>query len=396
LLAESNPAGASTAEANVVKIGALASLTGPSSDDNKEMINGMELFLDQVKHSVHGKKIQLIVEDDESNPPKGKIKFKKLAEQDKVAMVGGIYFSTVVNQIAALADQYKIPTVVAVAGADNLTQRNQHAWVIRSGPSASQRAMPMGDYAAKTLGYKKVITLGPDFLYGYELIGGFQKVFEDSGGKVVQRLWAGLEARDFESIFKEMHKDANALFVSVQGVSTAPFLRQYHLSGLKFPLIGSMNTFDEQNLGAAAEDAEGAISVGPYCSTLDLPATKKFVAAYQAKYHQTPGFYSAAGYTNAMWMYSALNSDKAALTDHDKLMAAAKAVKLPDSPMGPLKLDDHQSVVCNIYVRKLQKVNGTYVNKVIYTYPNVSQFWKWSAADYLKQPPFSRDFPAIK
>ena len=63
---------------------------------------------------------------------------------------------------------------------------------------------------------------------------------------------------------------------------------------------------------------------------------------------------------------------------------------MSDVPRGPLQLDDYGNPIENVYIRKVDRVNGELRNTVIQTFPNVSQFWTYNPADYLKQPLYSR------
>src|SRR5260370_14100885 len=55
---------------------------------------------------------------------------------------------------------------------------------------------PFGEYAAKTLGYKKIVTIGLDYAFGWETVGGFHKSFEDNGGPGIPEIWVPLHAPD--------------------------------------------------------------------------------------------------------------------------------------------------------------------------------------------------------
>ena len=84
-----------------------------------------------------------------------------------------------------------------VMAADDLTQRKPAKWVVRTGWTSSQPNHPFGEYVAKTLGYKRVVTIAIDYAFGWEQVGGFQKTFEENGGQVIQKLWAPLNTTDF-------------------------------------------------------------------------------------------------------------------------------------------------------------------------------------------------------
>jgi branched-chain amino acid transport system substrate-binding protein len=82
--------------------------------------------------------------------------------------------------------------------------------------------------------------------------------------------------------------------------------------------------------------------------------------------------------------------------DRPAFMAALRAVQIADSPRGPVKMDPYGNPTQNIYIRKIERVGGKLQNTVIYTYPNVSQFWKYNPEEFLKQPVYSRDFPPCR
>jgi branched-chain amino acid transport system substrate-binding protein len=82
--------------------------------------------------------------------------------------------------------------------------------------------------------------------------------------------------------------------------------------------------------------------------------------------------------------------------DRDKFLTALKKVEIPDAPRGPIKLDAHGNPVQNIYVRKVERKDGELWNTVIHTFPGVSQFWKYPADTFLKDPVYSRDYPPCK
>jgi branched-chain amino acid transport system substrate-binding protein len=77
-------------------------------------------------------------------------------------------------------------------------------------------------------------------------------------------------------------------------------------------------------------------------------------------------------------------------------MAALRAADIGDAPRGPVKMDAYGNPTQNIYIRKVERVNGKLQNTVIYTYPAVSQFWKYNPEEFLKQPVYSRDFPPCR
>jgi len=101
-------------------------------------------------------------------------------------------------------------------------------------------------------------------------------------------------------------------------------------------------------------------------------------------------------YTSGMWIKAAIELAGGDVEDKAKLLKSLQHVKLAASPRGPVKLDDHNSAIQNVYVLKVEKVHDELENVVVHTFTNVSEFWRYKPAQYLKDPPFSKDYPPCK
>ena len=110
-------------------------------------------------------------------------------------------------------------------------------------------------------------------------MGGFQKTFEENGGKIIQKIWVPLTAQDFSPYLSQISKDADAVFAVFCGRAGLQFIKQYQEFGLKgkIPLIGGGTTTDEHALPSMGDEAIGVITALHYSEALDNPANKKFV-----------------------------------------------------------------------------------------------------------------------
>src|ERR1019366_6214263 len=106
--------------------------------------------------------------------------------------------------------QAQMPTL-SVAAAEDMTQRHPNPWFVRATSTSSQCAHPLGEYAAKELKYKKMITIADDIAYGQEMCAGFQRVFEDNGGQIVQKLFPPLTVPDYGSFWGRVKNGAPLL-----------------------------------------------------------------------------------------------------------------------------------------------------------------------------------------
>jgi branched-chain amino acid transport system substrate-binding protein len=391
------PAGV-PAQSGPIKIGFLAPLTGPFAQIGKDMVNGNELYLKEIGGQVAGRKIDVIVEDSEGNPATALNKSRKLVDQDKVAIITGGMLANVGYALQPFIDGNKIPATFPVIAADDLTQRKPAKWIVRTGWATSQPMHPFAEWVLKNTKYKKIAAIGMDYAFGYEIIGGFQQVFEEGGGQIVQRIWAPLNTNDFAPFLAQIRRDADAVVALFTGRLALQFLKQYQEAGLKdkLPLLGGGTLTDETVLPQMGDEAIGVITALHYSQALDNPTNQKFNKAFEASAGKIASYYSEATYTNARWIVEAIKAVNGKVEDRDAFLAALRKVDLKDSARGPLKVDDFGNPIQNVYVRKVERVNGKLQNTVIATYTGVSQFWKYKPDEYMKRPLYSRDYPPCK
>jgi branched-chain amino acid transport system substrate-binding protein len=381
-----------------IRIGFISPLTGAIAAAGKDMYSGCELYWQESGWQMAGRKLEVILEDNEGNPAVALAKARKLVENDKVHMMAGVILSNVAYALVPYIEGQEIPTMYPINSADDLTQRKRPKWLIRTGFSAGGNMHPFGEYAAKVLGYKKVVTVGLDYAFGWETVGGFHKSFEDNGGQVVQKLWVPLNIQDYSPYLAQIKKDADAVFVVALGRWTLLFAQQYAASGLRgrLPLIAGGTYTDEHVLPQLGDESIGVVSAHHYSASLDTPANKRFRAAFEKAYSRIPSFYSENCYTGARIIDEAVRAIGGKVEDRAAFMAALRTVKITDAPRGPVQMDAYGNPTQNIYIRKVERVGGKLQNTVIYTYPAVSQFWKYNPEEFLKQPVYSRDFPPCR
>lgn len=385
-----------TADGDSIRIGFVAALSGVGAEASKDMVNGIELYMDQVHHTIAGKQVTLIEENDESSPATAIAKIQKLVNVNHCQILDGFLLGNIGYAIVPTIEKCEIPTVYAVVASDDVTQRKPCKWVVRTGWSSSQPVHPFGEWVFKQLGYKRVVCLGMDYPFGWEVVGGFQKSFEEAGGKVIQKIWAPLGFQEFTPFLNQIDKNADALFILTSNVAAGIIPKELKARGIKMPVIAGGTSYDETVLRHLGDEAIGVISVAPYSAALDTATNKRFVSAYKAKYHTAPSFFAEAAYTSGLMIGKAIESLKGDVSDKQKVLAALKKAQVDNAPRGPLSLDAYGNPVENIYVRKVQRVNGQLQNTVIAKFENVGQFWHWTPEQFLKQPVYSRSYPPCK
>ncbi len=385
--------------AEKVRVGLPVPLTGFVAESAKEMVEGFQLYLDQKGGKLGGLEVDLIVEDTETKPKTALTKMRKLVENDKVHFVVGYLLAFEGYAVRDYAHDNKVPLFLPIVAADDLTQRQSSPYIVRMIWTSSQPNHPFGVYAYKTLGYRKIVTVGQDYAFGWENVGGFQRTFEAAGGQIVQKLWVPLDAGDHGPYVSQIRRDVDAVYALVVGGHIPKFIKTYQDFGLKdkIPLIGGNIMTDEDVLKHMGNEALGVLTSHSYAATLKRPQNVAFVKAFQGKYNKDPSYYAEAMYTAALWMDKAL-AKTGMPTDALKLIEAVKSVDLRDAPRSALKLDSRNNPIETIYIRKVvKKASGKGLeNKVIHSIPNVSQFWTIDPDKYLAAPLYSRDNPACK
>ena len=387
-----------SAAAETIRIGYLGPQTGIFAQAGKDMLDGLKLSLEQIGYQAGGRKIELFEEDTEGNSTTAIAKYRKLVSHDRIHVLTGVLLANVGNSLVPLIERDQLPTLFLTTP-DDLTKRKIAKWLLRSNFAASQIMHPLGDYAAKTLKYRRVATIAMDNPFGHEEIGGFQRVFEDSGGKVAQKIWVPLNALDFAPFLAQLPPDVDAVcavFVAGQAVR---FVKQYGESGLKskIPLIGTGVMTDESALRGMGDEAIGIVGALLWSPTLQNPANQTFMKLAEAKFGRTPAYFHAVMYSSGRWIAEAAQSLNGQVEDREKLVAAIRrAIEATPDPRGPIKLDEYGNPTENVYIVRVDKQGGKLVNTIVHTYPLVSQFWTYKPEEFLKNPAYSRDYPPLK
>jgi branched-chain amino acid transport system substrate-binding protein len=215
----------------------------------------------------------------------------------------------------------------------------------------------------------------------------------------VQKTWVPLNAIDFAPYLAQVPRDVDAVvqvFVAGQAVR---FAKQYEESGLKakLPLIGTGVFTDESALRSMGDEAIGVVGAAIWSPTLATPANQAFMKLAEAKLKRTPAYFHAVMYSAGRWVAAAATAVEGHVEERARFLAALrKAIETTEDPRGPIKLDEYGNPTENVYITKVEKVNSRLQTSVIHTYPMVSQFWTYKPEEFLKTPPYDRNYPPVR
>ncbi|RFB15417.1 ABC transporter substrate-binding protein [Bacillus sp. HNG] len=356
-----------------IKIGALLPSTGVYASLGENVMNGMELYFEEIGWEVAGKKIEIVHEDTEADPQVSLRKLRKLMEQDKIDILTGPISTAVAYAIRDEVDKNKLPFLVSHAGGNDLTRSKRSDYIWRSSFSSYQIGHSMGQWAYDNIG-KKIYLTAADYAFGHEATAAFKDAYIAAGGEIVEEVFAPLGNNDYSSYLGKMNRDdIDGIYAFFAGTDAIRFVQQYEQYGLKgkIPLIGSGWLTAEDTRPQQGTAPEGIIASIFWDYSLDTPENKKFVEAYEAKYNARPSIESAEGYDAAAIMAKAIEALNGDVSDPDKLVEEISKVEL-NSPRGPIKFDkETHQIIQNLYIVETYLDGDKTENKVIDTVPEV-------------------------
>lgn len=358
-------AAAAGAQAKDLKIGMILPLSGPFAQHGEQIENSVHLYMKQHGDTVAGRKIKVIIKDDTGIAPEvSKRQAQKLLIQDKVDLLAGFGMTPSAFAVAPLATQSKTPMIVMNAATSSITTKSDY--IVRTSMTLPQITTPIATWALNN-GIKTVYTLVADYGPGHDAEREFVRAYTAGGGKIIGQARTPVNTPDFGPFLqkaKDAEPDALFLFVPAgeQGVAAAKGFKERGMDKAGIKLIATGDLTDEGVLDAMGDSALGIINSFHYSEDHDSPENKAFVKAYTEAYPgQRPNFWSVGGYDGMDLIYKALEKT-GGNADGDAFMEAVKGMHWM-SPRGPVSIDpETRDIVQNVYIRKVEKVDGVLQN----------------------------------
>jgi branched-chain amino acid transport system substrate-binding protein len=337
---------AATPVAAQIKIGFIATFSGPGAALGNDLYDAFMLGIDHAGGKLGGQAVEVIKEDDQLKPEVGVQIAKKLLEKDRVQIVTGLIFSNVMMAIHKPITDAGVFFIGSNAGPTPLTGKGCSPYFFSTSWNNDSLHEPMGKLATD-LGYKRIYVLAPNYQAGKDAITGFKRFFK---GRIIDEVYTQVNQPDYAAeIAQAAAARPDAVYVFYPGGMGINFVRQYQQAGLlgKLPLL-STATIDGTTLPALKEAAIGAITASPYSPDLDNPQNKRFVADFQKKYGRVPSWFAAQSYDAAQLLNSALGRVRGDLKNKERFRAALKAADFK-SVTGPFRFNTNQFPIRNYY-----------------------------------------------
>jgi branched-chain amino acid transport system substrate-binding protein len=365
-------ASAGAAAQETVKVGLILPMTGPFTTTGRQVEAGARFYMQQNGATVAGQKIELILRDDGGVPDNSKRIAQELLTSDKVNILAGFGLTPIALAVAPLATQTKTPMVVMAAATAIVTERSPY--IVRSSFPQAAPVVIIADWEAKH-GLKKVATLVSDFAPGHDSETYFKERFTQAGGEVVLSLRVPLLNPDFAPFLQRVRDAApEGVFVFVPAGQAATLMRQFVERGLTssgIRLFGAGDITDDDLLDSMGDAALGIETAYFYSAAHPSEKNKTFVEGVKrANNGMRANFFGVSGYDGMHLIHEAVKKT-GGKTDGESFIGAAKGMTW-ESPRGPMTIDpETRDVINNIYLRRVEKVNGELWNIEFATVENV-------------------------
>jgi branched-chain amino acid transport system substrate-binding protein len=345
-------------------------MTGGLAAAGQQVVAGARLYIKQHGDNVAGRQIELLVKDGASSPETGKRLLQELIVNDKVDVIGGGLTADLLPG-ASLFTEARIPAVIMLSSTTAVVDKS--SFFVRTSCTLAQSSGIIANWAIKS-GLTKAVTLVSEFAPGLEAEETFTNNYKAGGGQITEKIRVPLRSPDFAPFLQRVHEAApQAVFVFIPSVQAATFAKQFVERGLDkagIKLIGPGDLTDDEALPNMGEAMLGAVTAHFYSAAHPSELNKTFAEAYQKAYGSRPNFMAVSGYDGMHAIYEALKKTGGS-SDGPALVAAMKGAAW-ESPRGPMSIDRNSGeVVHNIYIRRVEKVDGELRNVEFVTFSDV-------------------------
>jgi branched-chain amino acid transport system substrate-binding protein len=339
--------------AEPIKIGFISTFSGPTAMLGQELIDGFKLGLESVGGTLGGRKVDLIVGDDQQKPDVGRQLADKMVESDHVDLITGINFSNVLLAIAKPVLDAGVILVSPNAGPSQLAGAQCHPLFFATSFQNDSPNEAIGAYMQK-LGYTNGYLLAPNYPSGKDQIAGFKRFYK---GTIADEVYPAFGQLDYAAEIAQLRaKKPSFLYFFIPGGPGANFVKQYVQAGLikNVPMFAPGFSLDQTVIPSIGDAAVGAKVSAHWSPDFDLPLSKKFVADFEAKYKRTPSPYAAQAYDTARFIDAALKSSGGNIKDRVAFRKAMETIKL-ESVRGNFKFAPNHFPMQDYYLVELVK-----------------------------------------
>lgn len=347
-----------------ILIGEYGSLTGTTATFGQSTDNAIQMAFDEINAAggLLGKKVKVLVEDDQSKPEEAATAVTKLINQNHVVAMLGEVSSSRSLAAAPICQANGVPMISPSSTNPRVTQVGDYIFrVCFIDPFQAEVGARI---AWETLKLKKVAILSDvrnDYSVGLQTF--FRQHFKQLGGEIIAEQSYSEGDSDFRAQLTQI-KSANPEAIYVPGYYTevATIARQARELGITVPLIGGDGWDSPRLWEIGGEALNGCYFSNHYSVDDPAPAVQKFVADYRKRYNQTPDALAALGYDAARILADAITRARA--TSGDKIRDALAATKSFQGVTGEITINAERNAVKPAVVLKIENGKFVYVDTI--------------------------------
>lgn len=373
---------AAPVDTKTIKVGIILTYSGSDASIGEAIDRGAELFLKLHPNDLPpGVELQLIKRDETGpTPDVAKRLARELIVREGVQILTGGQWTPNVSAIAPLATEAGIPYVVMSSGTASTTRLSP--FIVRVAFTTWQHSYHMGKWAAMN-GLARASTIVSDYAAGLDAEEAFVRGFTEGGGTIVSSVRAPLRTADYVPFLERIRRDKPPALYGFNpgGPEATRFIKAYDDLGLAaagIQLIGPNAIVPDDELKNMGDAAIGAISASHYSAAGDRAANRTFVSEWKKAYgpESLPNYFAVGGWDGMAAIVHVIRAQNGAL-EAGRTLELLTNWSNPDSPRGPMRIDpETRDVIHNIYIRRVQKVDGELRNVEFATIPAVKDPWK--------------------
>lgn len=335
-----------------VKVGVIATLSGPPAVIGQQLRNGVQLAVKNLGGKLGGRDAEIIVQDDELKPDVAVTKARALIERDKVDFVIGPVFSNILQAIFKPVTESGAILISPNAGTSNFAGRECNANFFVTSYQNDQMFGVLGKHAQDS-GLKKMFLMAPNYQAGRDALAGFKTHFK---GEIADEVYVPLNQLDYSAELSRIAAARpDAIYVFLPGGMGVNFVKQFRQAGLadKITFLSAF-TVDESTLPAQQDAAIGFFGGANWAPNLDNMQNRTFVADYEKEFGSVPATYAFQAYDAALLIDGALKQTRGSTADKDALRAAMRKAEFA-SLRGAFRFNSNNYPIQDFYLVKVAK-----------------------------------------
>lgn len=382
-------------DAEPIRIGVLAPLSGAFAGLGEDNVTGVRLALEEVDNMIAGRPVELFIEDTQAQPDVAIEKARALVNRDNVDFIVGPLSGSTSLAVKEAAFEWPDVTIFPNGAANAITMGEIAPNVYRTAFAGGQPLYALAQWAIDN-GYETIATIGEDYSFPWDQIGGFAYAYCQLGGRISDAYWTPIGTADYSSIIAELDpNEIDAVLVTYGGADAVNFVKQFNDFGLvgQIDFLGGSSFADASVLAEVGEHMVGTVGGSPYSSTLTHDAFVDFDTRFRELEDRPSTLFAENFYRATKWIILTTEAMEGNIDDIDAWRAMLETIEF-DAPAGHVKFDEYHNIVQDMYLNRVAEVDGQYVNEVFEIVPEVGQYWTFDAEEFNAALPFGRDNPS--